>query len=274
MKKKTMDKLVLLFVALLAVIFAFPIYLVIANAFKSYGDIYADPIRLPIPLTFENFRNVWDKVNYLRYLGNTLYSTIVGLVIVVIVSALAAYKLSRTKTKLSGILFIYFTVSMLLPFEVIMLPMVKMLKQFHMLNNLFALGVVQASTKVAFSVFLYHGFVKTIPVTLDEAARIDGCGEIRLFVSIILPLMKPITATVIILNTLTFWNSFTLPLLVLSKDSVKTLPLMAYSFIGQYSSNYDLQLPAVILTGLPLVIFYILMQKNIEKGITASSVKG
>ena len=143
-----------------------------------------------------------------------------------------------------------------------------------MLNNLAALGLIEASTKIAFSIFLYHGFIKSIPVQLDEAARIDGCSEVGLFIKIIFPLMKPITSTVIVLNILTFWNSFLLPLLVLTKKEVKTLPLFAYSFIGQYSSNYDLQLPAVILTGLPLVIFYLIMQKNIVKGLTMGSVKG
>ena len=163
---------------------------------------------------------------------------------------------------------------MLLPFEVIMLPLVQLLKNWNMLNNLLSLGLIEACTKTAFSIFLYHGFIKTIPVQLDEAARIDGCGEIRLFVNIIFPLLKPITSTVIVLNILTFWNSFLLPLLILTKEEVKTLPLFAYSFIGQYSSNYDLQLPAVILTGIPLVIFYLIMQKNIVKGLTAGSVKG
>ena len=143
-----------------------------------------------------------------------------------------------------------------------------------MLNNLPALGVVQASTTISFSIFLYHGFIKSIPAQLDEAARIDGGGEFTIFLKIIFPLMRPITATVIILNILTYWNSFLMPLLVLTDEEVKTLPLFAYSFLGQYSSNYDLQLPAVILTGLPLVIFYLIMQKNIVKGLTSSSVKG
>ena len=155
-----------------------------------------------------------------------------------------------------------------------LLPLVQLLKNWNMLNNLLSLGLIEACTKTAFSIFLYHGFIKTIPVQLDEAARIDGCGEIRLFVNIIFPLLKPITSTVIVLNILTFWNSFLLPLLILTKEEVKTLPLFAYSFIGQYSSNYDLQLPAVILTGIPLVIFYLIMQKNIVKGLTAGSVKG
>lgn len=272
MKKK--GRLVLLVTILLAVLFAAPIYLIVINAFKTYGDIFADPIKFPLHPTFENFINVWKQADFIRYFINTVISTAFGLVVVVTVSALASYKLSRTKTKLSQILFFYFTISMLLPFEVIMLPLVQLLKNWNMLNNLLSLGLIEACTRTAFSIFLYHGFIKTIPVQLDEAARIDGCGEIRLFVNIIFPLLKPITSTVIVLNILTFWNSFLLPLLILTKEEVKTLPLFAYSFIGQYSSNYDLQLPAVILTGIPLVIFYLIMQKNIVKGLTAGSVKG
>lgn len=272
MKKR--GYIVLAVTIILAAIFAIPIYLIIINSFKDYGDIFSKPIQFPVRPTLENFRNVWKQTNFVRYFINTVISTTVGLVVVVCVSSLAAYKLSRTKTGLSKCMFFYFTVSMLLPFEVIMLPLVTLLKNWKMLNNLVALGVVQASTTIAFSIFLYHGFIKSIPVQLDEAARIDGCGEFQLFLKIIFPLMKPITSTVIVLNILNYWNSFLLPLLVLTKDEIKTLPLFAYSFLGQYSSNYDLQLPAVILTGLPLVIFYLIMQKNIVKGLTASSVKG
>lgn len=274
MSKKVKNFLVLAITIFLAVLFAIPIYLIVINSFKTYGDIFSSPLKFPLPPTLQNFINVWNEANFIHYFTNTVISTTIGLAVVVCVSSLAAYKLSRTKTRLSKVLFLYFTVSMLLPFEVIMLPLVSLLKNLKMLNNLMALGVVQASTSIAFSIFLYHGFIKSIPTQLDEAARIDGCGEIRLFIKIIFPLMKPITSTVIILNILTYWNSFLLPLLVLTKQEVKTLPLFAYSFLGQYSSNYDLQLPAVILTGLPLVIFYIIMQKNIVKGLTASSVKG
>ena len=272
MKKKNYTALIV--TVLLALLFAIPIYLIIINSFKTYGDIFSHSMQFPLRPTLENFANAWNRADYMKYFFNTLISTLIGLVAVVSVSALAAYKLSRTKTKLSSLLFAYFTISMLLPFEVIMLPLVSLLKNLGMLNNLPALGIVQASTHIAFSIFLYHGFIKSIPQQLDEAARIDGCGEIRLFLQIIFPLLKPITATVIILNTLNFWNSFLLPLLILTKEEVKTLPLFAYSFLGQYSSNYDMQLPAVIMTGLPLVIFYLLMQKNIIKGITASSIKG
>ena len=268
--KKKKNYAAMIITILLALLFALPIYLIVINSFKTYGEIFSQPMKFPLRPTLENFINAWNRTDYIRYFFNTLISTLIGLVVVVSVSALAAYKLSRTKTKLSTALFAYFTISMLLPFEVIMLPLVTLLKDLGILNNLPALGVVQASTHIAFSIFLYHGFIKSIPQQLDEAARIDGCGEIR----IIFPLLKPITATVIILNTLNFWNSFLLPLLVLTKEEVKTLPLFAYSFLGQYSSNYDAQLPAVIMTGLPLVIFYLFMQKNIIKGITASSVKG
>ena len=271
---KRRQSLVLIITILLAVLFAVPIYLIIINSFKPYGDIFADPLKFPFHPTFDNFKNVWKQADFIKYFLNTVISTSVGLGIVVAVSSLASYKLSRTKTGLSRLLFFYFTVSMLLPFEVIMLPLVQLLKKWHILNNLAALGLIEASTKIAFSIFLYHGFIKSIPVQLDEAARIDGCSEVGLFIKIIFPLMKPITSTVIVLNILTFWNSFLLPLLVLTKKEVKTLPLFAYSFIGQYSSNYDLQLPAVILTGLPLVIFYLIMQKNIVKGLTMGSVKG
>lgn len=274
MKRGAKDKLILGITLLIALIFAFPIYLLIVNSFKTYGDIYANPLALPLNPTLANFKEAWGRVEFFRYFFNTIISTSVALLVVVSTSSLAAYKLSRTKTKLSKVLFSYFTVSMLLPFEVIMLPLVVMMKKMGLLNNLLGLGLVQGSMAIAFSIFLYHGFIKGIPTQLDEAARIDGCGELRLFLSIIFPCLKSITVTVIILNTLTFWNSFTMPLLTLSKKEVKTLPLFAYSFLGQYSSNYDIQLPAIIFTGLPLVIFYLLLQKHIIKGITSSSVKG
>ncbi len=272
MKKK--DIILLIIVTIIAILFAIPIYLIIVNSFKPYAEIFMNPLNLPKDFTFDNFINVWNETNFIRHFFNTLISTAVGLTISVTVSAMAAYKMSRVKTKLSKFLFVYFTTSMLLPFEVIMLPLVQLLKDFHMLNNLFALGIIQASTTIAFSVFLYHGFIKSIPIQLDEAARIDGCGEVRLYTSIIFPLMKPITATVVILNTLGYWNSFLLPLLTLTADEVKTLSLFAYSFLGQYSSNYDMQLPAVILTGIPLVVFYLILQKYIVKGLAAGSVKG
>ncbi len=274
MKQKKASALTFCVTLVLAMIFAFPLYLILSNSFKTYGEIFSSPLGLPKAPTVQNYVNAWNQADFLHYFANTLLSTSVGLLIVVIVSSLAAYKLARTKTKLSHFFFLYFTLSMLLPFEVIMLPLVKILKTLGMLNNLVALGTVQASMSAAFSIFLYHGFVKTIPLALEEAARIDGAGELKTFTAVIFPLLKPITTTVVVLNTLTYWNSFLLPLLTLTKVEVKTLPLFSYSFLGQYSSNYDLQLPAIILSGLPLIIFYLFMQKNIEKGIAASSVKG
>ena len=273
-KKVSYPQIFLFFILLvLAVIYFFPIYLVLVNSVKPYAEIFTSSLSLPKQPNFENYINTWKTIDYPRNFLNSLIVTGLTAVLVTFVASMAAYKLSRIKTKLSAVLFFIFISSMLVPSQVTMVPVVRMAKFLHIKDSLIGLSIITAAGGLSMAIFLYHGFIKGIPTEIDEAARIDGCGEFRTFL-IIFRLLTPIMTTSIILNVLSTWNDFLMPLLLLTKEDVKTLPLMAFSFITKFNSQWDKQLASVVMVGVPMILFYLVMQKYIVRGITEGAVKG
>ncbi len=274
-KKKAAGYLGLAGIIFFAAIFFFPVYIVIINSFKSsYMEVFSTPLALPGRFSFRNYIDTWKTVNYPVHFLNSLQVTGLTLVIVLFTGSLAAYKLARTKTRLSGGLLILFVSSMLIPSQVIIIPLAKVAKDLSLTNHLHGVALVQAALSLSMAVFLYHGFMKGIPLAMEESARIDGANEFRIYFSIVLPLLQPITATVAILNVISSWNAFLLPMILLGRKQLWTLPILAYSFISEQSTQWEKQLAAVVLVASPIVIFYLFMQKYIIKGIADGAVKG
>ena len=194
--------------SLFAVISFFPIYMAIVNSFKTRGEIFNSVLSLPSSINFDNYIGVFSELNLLPSALNTLFVTAIGLGGIVICGSLAGYKLARTPGKLSNIIFILFVASMLVPFHSIMITLSQMAKGLGIQGALSGLGLIYIGLGVNMAVFLYHGFVKSIPLELEEAARIDGCNDWQIYIKIIFPLLKPITATILILNVLWLWNDF------------------------------------------------------------------
>lgn len=257
-----------------AVFTLFPIYMGVLNSLKTEGDMMNHILSIPSKLEFGNYADAYRKIHFMRSLGNTAVVAAVGLAGIVGCASLAGYKLSRTDGKLSSMLFGLFVMSMLIPFHAIMISLTKIADQLHAQGSTVGLGLVYTGLGVPFAVFLYHGFVKSIPRELDEAAVIDGCGEWRLFATIIFPLLLPITATIAILNLLWMWNDFLLPLLMLARMEQYTLLLSTNMLFGQYGNNdWSAILASLVLAMLPVVVLYLALQKFIISGIAEGAVK-
>jgi len=198
----------------------------------------------------------------------------IGIGGIVFCASLAGYKLSRTSGKVSNFLFFLFVASMLVPFHSIMIPLTRMAKELHVQGTSYGLGVIYIGLGVNMAVFLYHGFVKTIPRELEESAEIDGCHPFQTFFQIIFPLLLPITVTIAILDFLWIWNDFLLPLLMLTDENSYTLIISTNKLFGEYHKEWSLILAALVLTAIPVVLIFIFFQHFIMQGIVEGAVKG
>lgn len=276
MKKKRLISNILVFgfLTLAALFTLFPLIMALINSFKTNGELLSNVMSLPTKLHTENYTRTLDKMHYLRSLGNTVLLAGLSVTMMIVFSALAGWRLCRTKSRLSSFLFGLFVFSMLIPFSSIMIPLYKVTLALNIKNSLAGLSFVYAGLGVSMAIFLYHGFVKGLPVDLEEAAAIDGCSNLQIFFHIVFPQLKPITATICITNVLWVWNDFLLPLIVISDNKKYTLLLSTNTLFGQYSSDWTAILSALILAAIPVVIFYALFQKQILKGISDGAVKG
>ncbi len=259
---------------LFALVYLYPLLLVVVNSLKTYEEITVNVVALPKRITFNNFINAWKIMRYPLLFLNTLFITALGVAGVVLTGALAGYKLSRTKTVYSWIFFLILIAPMMIPFHSFMIALVKVARVTSLIRKPWGLGLIYWGLGAPLAVFLYHGFVKTVPLELDECAIIDGASPPKIFFMIIFPLLQPVTVTVIVINAMWMWNDFLLPLLIVggSKDAY-TLQLAANNFMGQYKTEWNYAMAGVILSVVPAIAFYLVLQKYIIKGMTAGAVK-
>ncbi|WP_141499920.1 carbohydrate ABC transporter permease [Paenibacillus luteus] len=271
---KTGHAFILLFLFVAAVITLFPIYMAVLNSLKSDGEMLNRVLSFPTSITFGNYADAYHKIDFLRSFWNTIVVTLIGVTGIILFASMAGYKMSRTPGRLSRFLFSLFVLSSLIPFHSILITLVKIAKELKVQGTTYGLGFIYIGLGVALAIFLYHGFVKSIPRDLDEAAVMDGCGEFRLYAAIILPLLMPITATVAILNALWMWNDFLLPLLMLTKSQYYTLLISTNMLFGEYNNDWSAILSSLVLTMLPILLVYLLLQKYILSGIAEGAIKG
>ncbi|NRF93780.1 carbohydrate ABC transporter permease [Paenibacillus frigoriresistens] len=257
-----------------AVISFFPLYMTVVNSLKTEGEMFNSILALPTVLHVENYTSALQKTQMLNSLVNSVILSVIGIGGILLLASLAGYKLSRTPGKLSGFIFFLFISSILVPFHSIMIPLVKTAKSLSLQGSVWGLAVIYIGLGVNMAIFLYHGFVKSIPKELEESAYMDGCGQFRTFATIILPLLLPITVTVGILDFLWIWNDFLLPLLMLQDANDYTLVLSTNKLFGEYTKDWSLILAALVLTAIPVIIIYAIFQKFIVSGIAEGAVKG
>lgn len=263
---------VLLIIGLLA--WLFPLFMAALNSFKTDGELFTNVLSFPAKPTFENYVRAFNKMQYGTSIWNTILLAGLSVVLIVLFSSVAGWALCRTKTKLASILLNLFVFSMLIPFSSIMVPLYKVVMTLHMKNSLVGLSFIYAGLGVSMAIFLYNGFVKGVPYEIEEAAAVDGCNRLQTFFYIVFPLLKPITATIVITNVLWVWNDFLLPLIVLSNRDDYTLLLSTNTLFGQYSNDWTGILSALILSAIPVIVFYAFFQKQILKGIADGALKG
>lgn len=256
----------------LGLLFLSPFYIILINAFKTKKELFQSTLSFPKEWTFNNFVEAFDRLDFLKTLGTSLLITVCSIALIILFTSMAGWTLQRNKGKVSNIILMMFVVSMLIPFQAVMLPLVKIMGMLNFLN-IPGLIFMYLGFGCAMSIFLYHGFVKSIPRELDEAATIDGCNKLQTFFYVIFPLLKPTTVTVAILNIVWIWNDYLLPSLVISGEH-QTIPLKTFLFFGEYTKQWHLALAGLVLTILPVIIFYSIAQKQIISSIVEGSVKG
>ena len=260
---------------LCAAVYIYPVFLMFTNSFKSFKEVLVNVVALPTHLEFANYTHVIEKINYGRLFFNNMAITFTGIMGIVFFSSLAAYILARRNTRFTRAAYMFCIIPMLVPFQTIMITLVKVMKTLHLSGSLLGLGIQYWGFGIPMAVFIYMGFIKTIPRAIDESATIDGASAFSTYVRIIFPLLKPVTATVMVLDVMWIWNDFLLPMLMVnSSPKTKTLTLAAYTFVGQYNTQWQYAMTAMVLALLPSILFFIFMQKHIIKGVVAGAVKG
>lgn len=249
-----------------------PFLNVIFNAFKTKTESINMEFSLPTALHWENFVKVWQDGNILRSYGNSLLISIVAVALSVLVSAMAAYVLSRNRTHFNRKIYVYFSMGLMFPLS--MVTVVKVMRVLHLYNSRLGVILLFAALLTPLSIFLYYGFINGIPKELDEAAIMDGAGPIRTFFLVLFPIMKPVTVTVIMINFLNAWNDFTVPLYLLPDPDKAVVVQQVYNFYGTFTASWNLVCVTILYAILPILIVYVLGQRYIISGIASGSVKG
>lgn len=259
---------------LLALLFLSPFYFLLANSVKSFGEILSDAASWPQTFMWSNYTNAWKLARFSEAFRNSLIITIISVALISLFSAMAAYRMVRANNRFNQILLLLMVAAMVVPFQTIMIPILKVVNVLGINNSFTGLIISHLGLSIPMAIFLFHGFIKSVPLEIEEAATVDGCNPISAFFRIVLPLLKPMLMTIIVLNALGIWNDYLLPSLILQAPGLRTIPLATFSFFGQYTKQWDMALPALTIGIAPIVIFYLFMQRYIVEGIAAGSVKG
>lgn len=262
---------------LLFAVYMVPFVLVLINSFKKKINIVKQPLMLldEDGLQWQNYLNAIDEMDFFRSFGNSLVITVCSVLILTVCTSMAAYIFVRADWRICKASFTVMLLSMVVPFQTIMIPLVYIYgSKFELLNSKLTLILMNFGLGAGMCMFMFHGFVKTnIPASLEEAAAIDGAGPVSTFFRIVFPLMKPIISTVVILETLNIWNDYLLPSLVLGKKELYTLPLAIRIFYGTYSNDYGKIMAGLILSIIPVIALYCFLQKYVIGGVVAGAVK-
>ena len=254
----------------LAVIFIYPMIFVLINSIRSTEEIVLDPAGWPVKLYLENYVHAWKEMQFHRVFLNTLVITVLSTVGIIITSAMCAYALARSNSKISWALYIFFAFYLVIPFQIIMVPIGVLASDLHLMN-IPGIIVMYWGLGCPTAIFMFHGFIKSVPRELEESAAIDGAGRFYIFFIIVLPLIKTIVATIAVIDALWIWNDFLLPMIVIKKG---TIQLAQQAFKGLSVNKYGPMCASLAISSIPIISFYLALQKHIIKGIAAGAVKG
>ncbi len=279
--KKAGNALANILLLAFCLLYMFPIYIIFVNSFKDRAELYENVLALPKSFSPQYYAAAISKMNFLGAFKNTFVVTLVSVLIIVVLTAMTAWMLVRTQSRFSRFLYGFLIVTMLIPFQTVMMPL---MQEMNLLSKATGLSFKDSLGGLVFmyigfgagmGVFLFHGFIKSsVPLSLEEAATIDGANTWQVFWRIVFPLLKPTAVTIAILDVIWIWNDYLLPSLTLTTNAKKTIPVMASMFFGSYTIQWNMSMAALILTIIPVVVFYFSAQKYIIKGIAAGAVKG
>ena len=275
-KKFRIQKVLLqLLATAIGVLFLFPILMIVNFAFKTKKELYLDnPLSLPGDPTFDNFINAISKLNLDTAFLNSLFYTAVSVLIMALLCTMTAWAIARGKNRFFQFALVYFVIGILVPSQALMLPIYQIWNGLGMVNSRVGIILLYISTGMSFGIFLQTNFMSTIPVELEEAARIDGCSVYRTFFSIVLPLGKASMATLIIVQSFTIWNDFLLTSLMVSRENLRTVTLALKLLFSEQAKDYSTAMAGILLSAIPVIIVFLCLQKQFIKGMTVGAVKG
>lgn len=272
-KKKWSSAVWQILLVLFTLVFLSPMIYMVLNSFKPYSQMLKDPWGLPDTLFLDNYIKAFTQMKFFQSLYNSAVITIVSVFLIVVLGGLAAYPITRFDNRLTRFLSVYFLIGYMVPTQVLIVQIFSVMKKMHLINTKTGLILVYAAG-VSFAVFMYQGFIRSMPVDMEESALIDGARPWQMFWQVVFPLLKPASATLIIFQTMWIWNDFVLSSLFLSSRKNLTLLLELHQCIGEFSLDWSVMLAIMCIVMFPMLVFYLLMQKQIIAGMTAGAVKG
>lgn len=259
---------------ILTAIFLIPIYYMLITTFKTTTEVAVAPMALPQSISFAQYRSAFESMQYPRAFSNTFVITAVSVVGLLFVTSMCGYVLNRKSNKLTNTIFIVLLAGMMFPYQMSILGLYRVVQTLGLMNNIIGIILIDIAVNVPYATFLMRSFASTIPIELEEAARIDGAGVFQTYGKVILPLMKPMLATVGILNALSIWNDFMGPLYFLHSRENGVILQEIYRNVGQFSTDWIGLFCMMVLGILPLLVFYLVMQRFIIGGVMSGSIKG
>lgn len=258
---------------IVTILYIIPFVLIVLNSFKSTTAIISNPLTIPSQFKLGNFVHAFNEMHYVAAFFNSLIITVLSVALINLFSSMTAHLLVRTHSRLSQIVFFVMVASMVIPFQAIMIPLVKIYGSLKMLDSRWTLVFMYIGFGAPLAIFIFHGFIKGIPYELEEAATIDGSSRLQTFFRVVFPLLRSTVVTVVILDVLWIWNDFLLPSLILIAPLKRTLPLSTFAFFGTYTVEYGRLMAALVITVAPLIVLYLFLQRHVIKGITDGSIK-
>ncbi|MGZ9583152.1 carbohydrate ABC transporter permease [Paenibacillus marinisediminis] len=273
MKNRLQQLLKYVVLAFFTFISLYPISLMILSSFKTKKEIMTSPLGLPKQFNLNNFIDVWEKVHFEEYFINSLIVSVSSVLIILLVSSLAAFYLARYSFRWNGAVLFFFMLGLMLPMKLAISPLYMQLMKLNLLDTLAGLVIVYVAGHISFAVFLFYGFFGTVPKDLDQSARIDGCNDFQVYYRIMLPLMRPAMATVAITNLIGVWNDFFYPLIFIKTTEKGTIPLGMLNLFGEYDTQWNLLFSGLTLSSLPMIIAFLFASRQFIEGLTAGAVK-
>jgi raffinose/stachyose/melibiose transport system permease protein len=256
-----------------AVSIFFPVYVLINLSLKSRGEVIREPLGLPADFLFSNYRDAWTEASLGKAIVSSTVITASSVVVLIALGSLAAFALARRASRLSYTVYLLFLLGIVLPFQLALIPLYQLVRDLHLIGTYWSMIGFYTGLQLPFTVFLYTGFLRTLPRDYEHAALIDGASQIEAFAQVVFPLLRPVTGTVLILNAIFIWNDFLTPLLYLSGTDRQTVPVAVSSFVGQYVAQWQLVFAGLVIAIAPILIVYFALQRTIIKGF-ASGLKG
>ncbi|MDR1469158.1 MAG: carbohydrate ABC transporter permease [Spirochaetaceae bacterium] len=263
-----------LILGILAVATLFPLLWMTYSSFKTNQEFAVSVIALPKQIHLENYAHAWKTANIGIYFFNSLFVSIASIIFTVLIGASAAFVLAKFKFRFQKAVSSIFVIGMLIPLQAVLVPLFSLMRGFHLLNTPWSLIMVYTAFGLPLTIFLMESFIASFPDSIMEASIIDGATMGRIFFSIVLPMTRPVIATVAILNFLNNWKEFSFALVFINSEHKKTLPLGLYNFLGAYTTDYAGLMAALVIATVPILIMYLLLQEQVINGMTAGAVKG